>query len=166
MDQLDYVFIILTIAGALIGLGFGILMHEMGHAAAAYANSWPITKIVLGSGPVWWRVPSGLNYPEFELRLLPRSGTVYAKIPPNASKLQRLMFVSGGVAVNFILVLVGLTAYFLTDFSSAGKGFWLEFSAVQLLLLRSLWPHHGTVNGRKIKSDGLQIWHIIRNKKV
>ena len=166
MDNLDLIFIFLLVLGAFIGLVFGIFMHEMGHAFAARLNSWAITKIILGAGPVLLQTRKRDNFPEIELRLIPRSGVVFAKIPASATKLQRLLFVSGGVFVNFILLLLGLVSYFLTDALSVYSGFWLEFAFVQLFLMGSLWPRYGMINGKKLKSDGLQIWHIIRDIKV
>ena len=164
MDNLDLAFISLLVLGAIVGLVIGIFMHEMGHATAAYLNSWPISKIALGAGPILFKANERNNFPAIELRLIPRSGVVFAKIPRGATKPQRLLFAGGGVLVNLVLLPIALTNYYLTDDLSLYRGFWLEFALVQLMLIGSLWPRYGTVNGIKFKSDGLQIWHILQNR--
>ena len=166
MDTLDFAFISLLVLGAIIGLVFGIFMHEVGHATAAYFNSWPITKIILGAGPTLFKTGEPNKFPEIELRLVPRSGVVFTKIPPRATKLQRLLFAAGGVIVNLMLLILGVVCFILTDASSVYSGFWLEFAFIQFSLLGSLWPRYGTVYGQKLRSDGLQIWHILQDKQI
>ena len=154
-------FVVFECLGAVFGLVIGLIAHEVGHACVAYLNSWSITKIIIGSGPLCFRSSARVDFPVIELRLVPLAGVVFARIPPEATRLQRALFAGGGVLVNFVLLLVGLSNYSFGNGTSTWGGFWLLFSCSQLLLLRNLWPRSRMIYGQKRDSDGLQLWRIV-----
>ena len=95
--------------GAAVILGLVVLVHEMGHFAAARWSGVPVARFSVGFGPALWSRTRGRT--EFRLAVFPLGGYVLLGLNDETSYLalplrKRLFFCLGGPAANLGSALV------------------------------------------------------------
>jgi Zn-dependent protease len=146
----------------LLGLAMVILaslvLHEVGHAVAAYAVRFRVLGMVLGAGPTLWSGHiAGLP---LTIRVLPIGGHVMTQSTrPGADHLARMLIWSAGPGANAIVAAFAFTGVIPTS----GPGQWVVIINA-LLCVTNLVPYSKFIPeaGRRVGTDGWQIVHAVR----
>jgi hypothetical protein len=147
------------ILGAIIGYFGGIVLHEMGHAAAAKLNGWSIKGFCIGEAPFIWEGMIGKT--KMQVGLFPISGKVLAIPKMQSSRSKYVFFAASGIFVNAILFLVA----FYANMNSENGWFPMGVMITQaLLVVTNLIPQ--AANHSRIANDGHQIWSHIKASKT
>ena len=146
-----------------VGVTVGIVAHEAGHCAFAAVASLPVTYVRIGIGAgVAHRRLGGI---ELHLHALPLGGYVGVAADGKTARLRIAVFTLGGIAANAMLL--GLAAWLLQAdaLPSLPRTALAGFALVQFaLLVGSLIPMWGRVNGIPFPNDGLQIVLLMRRR--
>jgi regulator of sigma E protease len=104
--MVSYLFVILLI-------GLLILVHELGHLAAAHLAGIPVARFSVGFGPALWRIRVGAA--EYRLAAIPLGGYVTLGVESMQRLFEipawkRLAFFAGGPLANLLLPLLSFAA--------------------------------------------------------
>ncbi len=147
---------------------FSVLLHELGHAAGYRISGgkagW---KVIAGSGP------KILSASKYTFRLIPAGGYFVPEEEPRTKK-QKIIMLAGGPFVSLLLaVLYGIICFCIFRFIHPESSlyeilfpiskFLLFFNFFQFLFTAI--PIRYRVVCRGFKSDGLQLVHVLKQKK-
>jgi hypothetical protein len=154
----------------LFGLFIGSAAHEAGHLLCARIASIPIRQLAIGCGPILARGRIGAL--QLELRMVPIGGFVMpAALTMLQKRWQAALYFLGGVLGNIAMigVIVGLHAAGVVPkvLDDAEVPLFIKQAGILVdaqlfLIIVSLIPHWGRVNGVAIGSDGQQLLNLIR----
>ena len=145
-----------------------VLLHELGHAAGYRISGGKARwKVIVGSGPEIIRTP------RFIFRLIPAGGYFVPDEEPETDKGQIIMF-AGGPIISLLQAALYWIIYFcisggiqpgisLSEILLPVSSFLLYFNFFQFLFTAI--PMRYRVVCRGFESDGLQIIHVLRQKK-
>jgi len=159
---------LLYFAVVALGLFASILLHELGHAIAAWLGNWTVFRFRVGAGAEWCRFK--VRDTEVSFGAWPFSGFVLAVAKtPTFFRTKRLLFLLAGPAVDVILLAV---FWRLSAMQYPRSLNWL-FSAILLVLFfqlsmfcGSIFPRLARIEGRIIPNDMLQIWGALTTNRT
>lgn len=142
-------------------LYFSIFAHELGHALLGWCSGALVTSCGVGTARPFWVAKVGAA--RFYLCLRGwHSGLTNAIFPtPLPSRLRLVSYLGGGMLANAALAAVGGALWL--NFHS-GRPIWFVLLAINCLLVaQSLLPVTVRLGPIALRSDGAQIWHVLRH---
>lgn len=153
----------LAIVVFIISFWIGLIGHELGHFLAARLISLPVTKFLVGRGPLLFGWKAGGT--SFEFRLFPTRGFVKALPVLVRREYALIIFALGGVAANITLIcLLGLFQ-FLGLFRDVPSSFLTAIYFGQAFHLLVLLPGPAKIEGLSIGTDGAQFFNLMFRKQ-
>jgi Peptidase family M50 len=143
------------LAGFLIGLTFGLCLHELGHFVIAKFFGFPVDSVNFGRGLHVASFSAGNT--KFIFNLIPTGGRVIAFPGVFASRSKLAMFYAGGLIANFAIVaaLIVIAKY---KFAASSEKLLIGAMVAQLLLIvENFWPRSVRIYGSLHDTDGLQL---------
>ena len=141
--------------GFWVGLTYASLIcHEAGHALAALAMRIPVRSIEVGTK---WRIARvQLGRLQVTFRVLPSRGLT--RVAPASSKAKRLIFATGGLVANVLLIAAGCVWFVVEQFPFIA----FELIVVNALFVaENLWPRPARPPTRPHPSDGWTIFGLL-----
>ncbi|GEM_PF-4519184 len=140
-----------------------VVPHELGHALAALALRFQVASIGFGTGRAirtWFVRGTAITLGQIPLGGATQIGTVHLQ----GLRLRLILVYLAGPAANVLCILVGVllgaNAATPRSFDAFRPGaVWTMINLTVIVL--NLWPHK--VDHRRLDSDGLQIWKLLRH---
>jgi hypothetical protein len=149
----------------LVGLAVSVFAHEVGHAVFGRAAGFAINSFGIGLGRPW--IVGGIGptriYVCHRRPFLGVTFSVYPRLYPPAARMALLLV--GGLTVNLSLFLLAVLLWWLLW--PRGPAIWLAMAwANGYLLLTSAWPRGFAIGGGTLRSDGMLIGQVLRDRVI
>lgn len=149
---------------ALLSAPLSTLVHELGHALAGRLVGLKAVRVVVGSGPVAWRVRlAGLPL-EIGRGLLLGGGATHHERPARPSRARTAVMLLGGPAANLALAAVAAGVAARTPhpgLAAAGLGL---IASQFAFAVDALWPRPARLGERALASDGQALLALFARK--
>jgi hypothetical protein len=146
------------------GLVVGLAVHEGGHALCALIVREPLRRVSIGEGPLLLR--KRFDEMTFEWRLLPFAGIVqcYPDLS-HRNRASQVLFILGGVLANAIVasIALGLETSGLMPPTAQPALTAMAIAQVWFIAL-NLFPRRISIDGIRIRSDGLELLHLLSQR--
>ena len=152
-------------AGLVLGGAVGLVVHEAGHLLCAMAMSIPVSLMSIGTGPLLFRFRVGET--SFEVRQNLWSGGFVTAYPGLLlHKYRMIFFTFGGVLGNAALLalLIWSADAFAVPYH-VGLALSGAVLAQVFAIVGSLIPRNVKIGGETLRSDGRQIWQMLRGPR-
>ncbi len=152
-----------VLAGTLLSLVVGTVVHEFGHALGAAAVGLPPRLISIGQGPYLTRLRLGGAW--LVLRAAPVGGYIHTPIGPDTTAQSRFIMTAAGPAATGLMLAAAIAVARFAPLSDLAKVFWEGGVLGQAVILaNTAIPYERKLKTHVSTSDGLKLIRLARGE--